>query len=59
MADWFHLKYKAPLIIFDLCYRSWKLLFMQKLNAEQVMSKVGEALNQDQNNAMIWYQTES
>ena len=32
---------------------------MQKLNADQVMSKVGEALNQDQNNGIIWYQTES
>ena len=29
---------------------------MQKLNADQTMSKVGEALNQDQNNGMIWYQ---
>ena len=54
----YHLKYKSPLIFFHLCYRSWKF-FMQKLNADQMMSKVGDALNQDQNNGMIWYQTES
>ena len=46
MADWFHLNYKSPLIIFHLCYRSWKF-FMQKLIADQVMSKEEEALNQD------------